>query len=176
MRLASIFALSLLPLIANSAHAMSQEVDPASWENQADQACRFGDFDLLFEAFVFSPEVRRRYSAPTIEQRRFAAPHTPLKGRAEQILDFAIGRVDYTYADPASIRRWEAGQAETFSTLEVQRRLQADGSMRVDYQPAVFRLEDEESEAMVLVRKTGAPAAYIFEPVDGCWRLKQHLR
>lgn len=167
---------SFLALIAGAAFAAPQEVDPASWEHQAAQACRSGDFDLLFEAFVYSPEVRRRYSAPILEQRRFSAPHAILEGRSERAQDFAIGRVDYTYADPASIRRWESGQASTFTTLEVTRRLQSDGAMRVDYQPAIFRPEDGESEAVVLVRKTGRPAAYVFEPADGCWRLKQHLR
>lgn len=176
MRCAALVSLSLLMLVADRAGAAPQGDDPASWENQAAQACRFGDFDLLFEAFVFSPEVQRRYSAQIIEQRSFAAPHTILEERTDPLQDFAIGRVDHTYADPASIRRWEAGQTSTFTTLEVQHRLQTDGSMRIDYQSAIFRPEDEEGEAMVLVRKTGRPAAYVFEPVDGCWRLKQHLR
>ncbi|WP_438851201.1 hypothetical protein [Brevundimonas nasdae] len=51
---------------------------------------------------------------------------------------------------------------------------QADGSVRFPYQPGAFR-DDGEGDSLTLVRKTGRPAAYVFTPADGCWRLTQHL-
>ena len=52
---------------------------------------------------------------------------------------------------------------------------QADSSVRFRYQPGVFR-DDGEGDSLALLRKTGEPAAYVFTPAVGCWRLTQHLR
>lgn len=52
---------------------------------------------------------------------------------------------------------------------------QADGSVRVPHQPGVFR-DDGEGDSLALLRKTGRPAAYVFTPAVGCWRLTQPLR
>lgn len=52
---------------------------------------------------------------------------------------------------------------------------QAEGSVRVQHQPGVFR-DDGEGDSLALLRKTGEPTAHVFTPADGCWRLTQHLR
>ena len=83
--------------------------------------------------------------------------------------------VDYTYADAGSIRRWEAGETETFVRLKIEPRRLKDGAMRVDYQPGEF-LDDEEGDGATFIRATGEPAAYVFSPFGRCWRLTQHLR
>lgn len=145
------------------------------WIHQASGACDSGDFWALFEAFTRSSEVRRLYSAPRIEQLTRGTPSLPLATLPEGPDDFAIGMVDYTYADAASIRRWEAGQTEAFVRLKVEFRRLKNGAMRVDYQSGEF-LDDEEGDGATFVQATGEPAAYVFSPFRRCWRLTQHLR
>ena len=149
--------------------------DHDGWIQQASGACEAGDFWALFDAFARSSQVRRLYSAPRIEQRTRGTPSLPLATQPEGPDDFAIGMVDYTYADAGSIRRWEAGETETFVRLKIEPRRLKDGAMRVDYQPGEF-LDDEEGDGATFIRATGEPAAYVFSPFGRCWRLTQHLR
>ncbi len=149
--------------------------EPDGWMEQATNACAAREFDSWFDAFVRSDAVRRRYSAPQIEQRSYASPHTLAAGRTERAEDFEISLVDYTYADRLSVERWQANPSNPFQPLDIDRQQRADGSVRVQYQPGIFR-DDGEGDSLTLLRKTGRPAAYIFAPANGCWHLTQHLR
>lgn len=168
-------ALATAALLGAPALPNPQTVLPSdSWLTQADSACEARDFQGLFEAFIYSPEVRRKYSAPVLEQRTLDG-RSVRNGPAETPDDFTIAGVDFNYGDAASIRRWEAGEAEWFVRLNVERLPQPDGSVRVEYQPGEF-VEHDEGDGSDFVRATGPLAAYVFTPSERCWRLTQHLR
>lgn len=162
------------PVTADSVDPMAA-ASHGSWLKQAAGACESRDFNSLFESFVRSAEVRRRYSAPQIELRTLADPRAPGTARPLSPDAFEIALIDYSYADAASVRRWEIDPARSFTLLSVEQKHLADGAVRIDYRPGLFR-DDGEGDGRTLVRPTGAPAAYVFSRFGGCWRLTQHLR
>lgn len=154
--------------------APGQEVDSESWTKQAAAACMHGTFSDFFEAFVYSPVVRRQYSSPILEQLTLQGrPSHRTSHQASEA--FAISGVDYNFGETRSVARWQAGEIERFTRLKVDHHTLADGSVRVDYQPGEF-VEDEEGDGSEFVRATGPAAAYIFQKTSRCWRLTQQLR
>lgn len=154
--------------------APHQEVEDDSWTQQAAAACQHGTFSDFFEAFVYSPVVRRQYSRPILEQLTLQGrPSNRASHQASEA--FAISGVDYNFGETRSVERWQAGEIEQFTRLKVDQHTLADGSVRVDYQPGEF-VEDEEGDGSEFVRATGPAAAYIFQKTSRCWRLTQQLR
>lgn len=137
-------------------------------------ACRSGDFDSFLTEFIWSRDVRQRYTSPTIEERSFAAPLRPGIVRRADPDRFDIAKIDYSYADELSVRRWER-DGTPFVELSLDLRKLPGGGWHVQYQPGIFH-DDGEGDGKTLIRKTGKPRAYIFAPVSGCWKLVRHLR
>ncbi len=137
-------------------------------------ACRSGDFDSFLTEFIWSRDVRQRYTSPTIEERSFAAPSRPGIVRRADPDRFDIAKIDYSYADELSVRRWER-DGTPFVELSLDLRKLPGGGWHVQYQPGIFH-DDGEGDGKTLIRKTGKPRAYIFAPVSGCWKLVRQLR
>lgn len=144
---------------------------------QARDGCAAKEFGTFFEAFLFSPAVRAQYSAPQVEQRRFDQP-AKATGKmlpGSQYGRFNISRVDFYYADTASVERWETDPGQPYTDLTVDIVPLANGAQKVTYQPAIMR-DDGEGDSKTLVRHTGKPAAYMFAWQNGCWLLFQDMR
>lgn len=137
-------------------------------------ACRSGDFGEFLTRFIWSRDVRRRYTGPTVEERSFAAPSRPGIVRRADPDRFDITMVDYTYADAPSVQRWEK-DGTPFVSLWLDVRKRPGGGWRVQYQPAILH-DDGEGDGKTLIGKTGKPRAYLFAPAGRCWKLVRQLR
>lgn len=151
-----------------------QETDQRSVNlNDAAAACIQEDFDGFFEKFVWSADVRRQYTAPTILEGAYTAPARPGVRRPADVQRFEIAMLDYTYVDAASADRNERdGTPPTH--LWLKKTPLAGGGWRVEYQRAITR--PGEGDGVEIIRKIGTPRAYVFVPVAGCWRLERWLK
>jgi hypothetical protein len=166
----SLFAAALVvATIIGPVTAQSQ-----SRPKNAPAACPSSEFDGFFEEFIRSSDVRRRYTGPTIEERSITAPERLGIVRPATPKHFDITFVDYTWADAASVQRWEK-DSTPFTKLSLDMKKLPNGNWRVKYQPAIFR-DDGEGDSETLIRKIGKPRAYVFAPVGGCWKLVQWLK
>jgi hypothetical protein len=159
---------------ASGAAPHKDEVQPQMYLKDAAEACQARNFDTFFNQFIWSPDVRRRYSAPTIEERAFAAPTRPGIKRPANPNQFDIAMIDFYYVDEASAIRWEK-QRTPLIDLVLDRKELPGGGWRVTYQQALMR-DDGEGDGKTLIRKLGKPKAYVFARVAGCWKLVQWLK
>lgn len=160
-------ALLAMMLTAAAPGAPARSADPAG-------ACPGGDFQGFLTEFAASRDVRRRYTAPTVEERSFAAPSRPGIARRADPDRFDIAMFEYVYADEPSVRRWEKDRTPIVE-LSLDWRQLPGGGWRVEYQPGIFR-DDGEGDGRTLIRKTGKPRAYFFAPAGRCWKLVRQLR
>lgn len=140
----------------------------------AQGSCGADAFDTFLQEFIWSRDVRKKYSAATLDERAFAAPSRPGTARPANPDAFEISTVDYTYADTASVNRWEKDQTP-FTELWIDRTQLPGGGWRIQYQPAILK-DDGEGDGKTLIRKTGKPRAYVFTRDAGCWKLTQWLK
>ncbi|WP_420137783.1 hypothetical protein [Sphingomonas sp.] len=150
------------------------EVQPQTYLKDAAGACQARNFDTFFDAFVWSPDVRRKYSAPVIEERAFGAPAKPGVKRPASSQRFEIAMIDFYYVDEASAERWEK-QGTPLVDLALDRKALPGGAWTVTYQSALMK-DDGEGDGKTLIRKIGKPKAYIFAWTGGCWKLTQWLK
>jgi len=165
----SLFAAALATLTI-----LSPVVAQSQGHPKTPAACPGGDFDAFFEEFIRSSDVRRRYTNATVEERSFAAPARPGTVRPATPDRFDITMVEYTYADTASVQRWEKDKTP-FTELSLDMKELPNGGWRVNYQSAIFQ-DEGVGDGRTLIRKTGKPHAYVFAPVNGCWKLSQWLK
>jgi hypothetical protein len=137
-------------------------------------ACPGSDFETFFEEFIRSNDVRRRHTGSTIEEGSIAEPKGPGKLHPAAPERFDVTLVDYTYADAASVQRWEKDRTP-FTELSLEMKELPSGSWRIEYQPAIFQ-DDGLGDSKTLIRKTGKARAYVFAPTGGCWKLVQWLK
>jgi hypothetical protein len=109
-----------------------------------------------------------------MEERSFAAPSRPGTARPANPEAFEITTVDYTYADRASVLRWEKDKTP-FTELTISISDLPGGASRIEYRPGLFK-DDGEGDGRTLIRHTGKPRAYVFNRVGDCWRLTQWLK
>lgn len=122
-------------------------------------------FASFLEAYIAEPDKRAAYTAPQIELRELKDPSRLIATEsAQQAGPFRIALVDYqwSYFDPAK----PDGE---MARIQLDRKLEGD-RMRLDFVKAEFSPDDE------VVKKLGAPEAYVFEHKQGCWQLTQQLR
>ena len=172
--LATFFAVAVATASGAATERDSDVVIPRDYLRTAAAACRANDFDTFFNDFMWSADVRRRYTGATVEERSIAAPTRPGTVRPATPDRFDIELIDYTYADAASVQRWEKDKTP-FTELWLTRTKLPDGRRRVEYQPAILH-DDGEGDGKTLIRKIGKPRAYVFAPVGGCWKLVQWLK
>lgn len=170
----------LIPALAyGQSREQRDEAETSRRGGSCSEIAEFSDsgFQEFFEAFVRSPAVRRKYSASTIELRGVSQPGTALRTvpANEYIQSFDIGRVDWYYADAASVARWERNSADDYILLDVGFQEQPNGGFKVTYQKGVFA-DEGEGDSKALIRRYGPRAAYIFAPIGDCWQLIQHLK
>jgi len=163
-----------LMLAMPPALSSGQETDPRTVNlNDAATACIQKDFDVFFEKYVWSADVRRRYTAPAILEGAYAAPTRPGVRRPADVQRFEIAMIDYTYVDAASADRNER-DGTPVRHLWIEKTPLAGGGWRVQYQGAITR--PGEGDGVELIRKIGTPRAYVFVPAAGCWRLERWLK
>lgn len=125
------------------------------------------DFWSFFQDYVNREDVRARYTAPTIEIRSYADPKKVLGSEAVQGNGaFKIGLVDnmWSYIEPS-----RADDDTPYDRVELDLRNQGD-FMRMNFSKAEYAPNDD------LIKKFGAPGAYVFQHKDNCWQLVQELR
>jgi hypothetical protein len=142
---------------------------------EAAAVCPGSTFDVFFTKFIWSRDVRREHTGPTIEERSFASPSRPGIVRRADPDWFDIALINDTYADELSARRWQKSGTTPYVPLWLDVRKLPGGGWRVEYQPAMFH-DDGKGGAKTLIRKTGKPRAYIFAPSGRCWKLVRQLR
>lgn len=175
---ALLIAAAVLGALPATASAQDTTTDSAARDELVDMrnACRHRDFSTFLQYYIGSAAVRQQQTAPQVEQRRFAEPQKPgHRVAASQFPPFGIGQIDWDYADPASLERWEANPAHKYQLLDVTITELPGGGRKVVYQPGIFR-DDGEGDSKTLVRRTGTPAAYVFGWQNDCWQLTQDLR
>jgi hypothetical protein len=125
------------------------------------EACTLEGYWSFFEAFVQSQEVRKIYTSPQIQVRRYSDESAATSKQHDY---FRIGLVDYqwVYLD-------DSKDESNYDRLDLEKTLK-NKRFRVDYRKAEFDGDDE------LVKTFGEPGAYVFEFRDGCWNLTQDLR
>ncbi|MEE8628603.1 MULTISPECIES: hypothetical protein [Methylobacterium] len=127
------------------------------------EACKktedgFGEF---LNAIVSDPALRAAYSASPITERDLRDPARPVARPGEP---FRVTIVDnmWFYDEPGR---------STAKLARIKLTFKIDGNrMRLGFVKAKFSPEDD------LIRTFGAPEAYVFEHIQGCWRLVEHLR
>ena len=153
------------------------QTDMAEAMAQAKSGCSQKEFVQFLDAFIASPAVRAKYTAPAVEQRAFRQPAkasgTNLPASNYRI--FNVSHVDWQFADTASVKRWEADPSQPYTALDVKFEDLPDGGYRFTYQPAILR-DDEEGDGWTVERHIGKPAGYLFAWQNGCWQLTQDLR
>ena len=166
--------------------ALAGAAQPVFAETQADIAqcmaearsgCTQREFNQFLDAFIASPAVRAKFTAPQVEQRGFLQPArtTGTSLPASEYRTFNISHVDWQFADTASVARWNADPSKPYTALDVKFEDLPDGSYKFTYQPAILR-DDEESDGWTVQRHIGKPAAYMFAWRNDCWQLTQDLR
>jgi len=169
------FAISLLGGAQASLAETTEDI--AQSMGEAESGCTQKEFNQFLDAFIASPAVRARYTAPQVEQRGFRQPSkatgSSLPASAYQSLN--VSHVDWQFADSASVARWRADPNQPYTALDVKFEDLPDGSFKFTYQPAILR-DDEEGDGWTVERHIGKPAAYLFSWRSGCWQLTQDYR
>lgn len=123
-----------------------------------DDACTWEGHWSFFESFVRWDTVRARYTADTVSVRNLSQPEHEIARTPKKDVAFRIALDDY---------RWVLAGSEQDLDLQPSQ----DGDvLRVEYTPVELGPDDE------VLRKLGAPGAYVFERRNGCWELTQDLR
>ncbi|MEN3748443.1 hypothetical protein TPR58_14805 [Sphingomonas sp. HF-S3] len=170
LALAVLAATGLTPATRPAQGAVTSDAHPAN----AQATCPGGDFESFLQAFISSADVRRKYTPATLEERSFAAPSRPGAARPVNPEAFEITMVDYSWADRASVVRWEKDQTP-FTELTISISDLPGGAGRIEYRPGLFK-DEGEGDGRTLIRHTGKPRAYVFNRVGDCWRLAQWLK
>ncbi len=161
---------------AQASFAETQE-DIAQSMSEAKSGCSQKEFNQFLDAFIASPAVRAKYTAPQVEQRGFGLP-AKATGRslpASAYQSFNVSHVDWQFADTASVARWQADPNKPYTALDVKFEDLPDGSFKFTYQPAILH-DDDEGDGWTVERHIGKPAAYLFAWRSGCWQLTQDFR
>ena len=75
--LATFFAVEVATASGAATERDSDVVIQRDYLRTAAAACRANDFDTFFNDFMWSADVRRRYTGATVEERSIAAPTRP---------------------------------------------------------------------------------------------------
>lgn len=153
---------------ANAAAPAQQQNTPVAQEKDTpmddannllpDDACTREGHWSFFESFVRWDAVRARHTADTISVRHLSQPDHEVARTPKKDVAFRIALDDY---------RWVLAGSDQDLDLQPSQ----DGDVfRVEYTPVELGPDDE------VVRKLGAPGAYVFERRNGCWELTQELR
>jgi hypothetical protein len=130
------------------------------WVEQAQNACRAGEFEAFFEAFLSSTLVQRRYLASRIKMRW---PARSASVPDHQYLRIPIMRYDWQYA----LNQGRPGAEK----VKLDILADPDGGYRVSYVRATFNDKGEGDSPGEIVETFGPVGTLVFESQKGCWRL-----
>ncbi|ACB28290.1 hypothetical protein [Methylobacterium radiotolerans] len=118
-------------------------------------------FSAFLDAIVTDPALRAAYSAPQVAERDLRDPSKPVVRPSEP---FRLTIIDnqWSYDEPGR----DPGK---LARVDLSFKL-AGNQMRLGFVRAKFSPGDD------LIKTYGPPEAYVFEHMNKCWRLVQHLR
>jgi len=127
------------------------------------EACNKNEdgFATFLEAFASDPTVRAAYSAPHVAERDLRNPSKSVN-RPNEPFRLAVIDSRWSYDEPGK-------DVSALARVKLDIKPVAEG-MRADIVKARFSPDDN------VVKPFGAPEAYVFEYVQQCWQLTQHLR
>lgn len=118
-------------------------------------------FVAFLEVFTADPTLRPAYSATKIAERDLRNPSKSVN-RASEPFRLALIDSRWSYDEPEK-------DASALARVKLDIKPVGEG-MRADIVKAKFSADDN------VVKPFGAPEAYVFEYVQQCWQLTQHLR
>lgn len=166
----------LAPAGAAAADEALSESDRFFME-EAESACRNGDFPAFLWPFANSRPVRERYSAATIRSGIAGSARDVAAARYLDADDFPVVMIDYSYVTGASARRFEApgGDPHQLVYVQVDFATPSAGTERVDWVPGRFEPGEGDGPG-TLIEKTGPGGSLTFRRVGDCWQLTGDIR
>ena len=167
----------LAPVSAAAADEALSESDRFFME-EAESACRNGDFPAFLWPFANSRPVRERYSAATIRSGIAGSARDVAAARYLDADDFPVVMIDYSYVTGESQRAFDApggGDPSRLVYVEVTFNTAQDERQRVDWVPGRFETGEGDGPG-TLIEATGPGGHLLFYPTSECWQLVADVR
>jgi len=166
---------ALVPVGAAAAGEAVSESD-RFFLDEAESACRNGEFAAFLWPFANSRAVRERYTAPNVRSGAAGDARAVPAARYLAAADFPVVMIDYSYVTAASARAFEAPGGNPRQLVYVQVDFGTSGTdQRVDWVPGRFEPGEGDGPG-TLIEKTGPGGYLTFRPAAGCWQLAEDIR
>ena len=146
--------------------------------DEAEGACRSGDFSAFLWPFANSAAVRERYTSLHVAAGAPGRTREVPKAHYLAADDFPIVMIDYTYVTGASARAFEApggGDPRKLVYVEVEFGRSSDGVDRADWVPGRFELSEGDGLGP-LIEQTEPGGSLRFQRTADCWQLIGDIR